>query len=472
MNNQNDSKDDSFRDSISTINKDGKRSWIYALKPKGALYNKRNILSTIYLVVFFYLPFIKVGGEPLFLINIPERKFILFGAIFWPQDLFLFVIGMLTFIVFIVVFTVVFGRVFCGWACPQTIFMEMVFRKLEYWIEGDAPHQKLLNSKPWDADKVIRKSLKVSSFFLVSFLIANTFLAYIISVDNVMDLYREGLSANLGTFISLLIFTTIFFFVYLWFREQVCIVVCPYGRLQGVLLDKNSIVVAYDYLRGEKRSKFKKNETRTAGDCIDCAQCVKVCPTGIDIRNGTQLECVNCTACIDACNHMMKSVGLEEGLIRFDSENGIANKQKLKITSRTIAYSFVLTLLLGILVILLASRSDVETTILRTPGLLYQEQPNDCISNLYNIKLINKTHEYLPVTLRVESGGGQIKMVGNDTIKVEKENAASGEFFVIIDKKSVKSRKTELKIGVYSGDKKIETVKTNFLGPITKTNHN
>lgn len=470
MNNQNDNKEDSFRDSISTINKDGKRSWIYALKPKGSLYNKRNILSTIYLFVFFYLPFIKVGGEPLFLINIPERKFILFGAIFWPQDLFLFVIGMLTFIVFVVVFTVVFGRVFCGWACPQTIFMEMVFRKLEYWIEGDAPHQKLLNKKPWDADKVIRKSLKVSSFFLVSFLIANTFLAYIIGVDNVLGLYTNGLSANLGTFISLLIFTTIFFFVYLWFREQVCIVVCPYGRLQGVLLDKNSIVVAYDYLRGEKRSKFKKNETRTTGDCIDCFQCVKVCPTGIDIRNGTQLECVNCTACIDACNHIMKSIGQEEGLIRFDSENGIANKQKLKITPRTIAYSFVLTALLGVLVILLASRSDVETSILRTPGLLYQEQPNNCVSNLYNIKLINKTHESLPVTLRVESGSGQIKMVGNDTIKVEKENSASGSFFVIIDKKNITNRKTELKIGVYSGDKKIETVKTNFLGTIPKTN--
>ncbi len=463
---------ESFRDSISTINKDGKRSWIYALKPKGALYKKRTILSTIYLILFFYLPFVKVGGEPLFLINITERKFILFGAIFWPQDLFLFVIGMLTFIVFVIVFTVVFGRVFCGWACPQTIFMEMVFRKLEYWIEGDAPYQKHLNSKPWDAEKIIKKSLKVSSFFLVSFLIANTFLAYITGIDSVFELYRDGLPANLGTFISLLIFTTIFFFVYLWFREQVCIVVCPYGRLQGVLLDKNSIVVAYDYLRGESRAKFKKNENRTAGDCIDCSQCIKVCPTGIDIRNGTQLECVNCTACIDACNHMMKSVGLEEGLIRLDSENGIANKEKLKITSRTIAYSFVLTLLIGILVILLASRSDVETTILRTPGLLYQEQPNNGISNLYNIELINKTHEFLPVTLKVESGSGQIKMVGKDTIYVEKENAASGEFFVIIDKNSVKNRKTELKIGVYSGDKKIETVKTNFLGPITKSNKN
>ncbi|MGZ4047803.1 MAG: cytochrome c oxidase accessory protein CcoG [Bacteroidia bacterium] len=444
---------------------------MYAQKPKGKLYNKRTILSIIYLLVFFSLPFIKVGGEPLFLADIPERKFILFGAIFWPQDLFLFVLGMLTFIVFIVLFTVIFGRVFCGWACPQTIFMEMVFRKIEYWIEGDAAHQKVLNKKKWDTEKIIKKSSKISIFFIVSFIIANTFLAYIISMDEVLDLYKEGLAKNLGTFISLLIFTTVFFFVYLWFREQVCIVVCPYGRLQGVLLDRNSIIVAYDYVRGETRGKFKKNEIRMKGDCIDCAQCVKVCPTGIDIRNGTQLECINCTACIDACDHMMESVGLQKGLIRFDSENGIANKQKLKVTARMIAYSSVLVLLLGILVTLLLSRTDVEATIMRTPGMLYQEQANNCVSNLYNIKLVNKTHIALPVTLKIESDSGQIKMVGKDLINVGKENVASSEFFIILNRDKIKNRKTKLLIGVYSNGKKIETVKTNFLGPVAQITH-
>ncbi|MGZ4033962.1 MAG: cytochrome c oxidase accessory protein CcoG [Bacteroidia bacterium] len=462
---------ESFRDSIATINEEGKRAWIYAQKPKGKLYNKRTILSIIYLLVFFSLPFIKVGGEPLFLADIPERKFILFGAIFWPQDLFLFVLGMLTFIVFIVLFTVIFGRVFCGWACPQTIFMEMVFRKIEYWIEGDAAHQKVLNKKKWDTEKIIKKSSKISIFFIVSFIIANTFLAYIISMDEVLDLYKEGLAKNLGTFISLLIFTTVFFFVYLWFREQVCIVVCPYGRLQGVLLDRNSIIVAYDYVRGETRGKFKKNEIRMKGDCIDCAQCVKVCPTGIDIRNGTQLECINCTACIDACDHMMESVGLQKGLIRFDSENGIANKQKLKVTARMIAYSSVLVLLLGILVTLLLSRTDVEATIMRTPGMLYQEQANNCVSNLYNIKLVNKTHIALPVTLKIESDSGQIKMVGKDLINVGKENVASSEFFIILNRDKIKNRKTKLLIGVYSNGKKIETVKTNFLGPVAQITH-
>jgi cytochrome c oxidase accessory protein FixG len=266
-----------------------------------------------------------------------------------------------------------------------------------------------------------------------------------------------------------LIFTGVFFGVYVWFREQVCIVVCPYGRLQGVLMDKNSIVVAYDYLRGEPRSKIKKNEVRATGDCIDCFQCVKVCPTGIDIRNGTQLECVNCTACIDVCDHMMESVGLEKGLIRYDSENGIANNQKLKVTSRIVAYSIVLVILLGILTTLLASRTDVETSILRTPGMLFQEQPNNCVSNLYNIKLVNKTRDDLPITLKIESDSGQIKMVGKEIIAVGKENIASSEFFIILNKNSIKKRKTELQIGVYYNGKKIETVKTSFLGPIFKS---
>ncbi len=363
-------KDESFRDSIATI-KDGKRAWIYAKKPKGKLYNKRTVLSFIYLIVFTIIPFIKVSGEPFFLIDVPDRKFILFGAIFWPQDTFLFVLAMLTFIVFIVLFTVVFGRIFCGWACPQTIFMEMIFRKIEYWIEGDANHQKALNKQPYNTEKTIKKTLKISAFFIAAYIITNFFLSYIIGMDAVLATYSD-LSANSGTLVALVIFATIFFLVYLWFREQVCIVVCPYGRLQGVLLDRNSIIVAYDYIRGEVRGRFKKNEVRTKGDCIDCEQCVKVCPTGIDIRNGTQLECINCTACIDACNHMMESVGMPTGLIRFDSENGIANKEKLKITTRIKAYIFVLFLLIVVLLSLLISRSDVSTTILRTPGLLYQ----------------------------------------------------------------------------------------------------
>ncbi|MBX7093645.1 MAG: cytochrome c oxidase accessory protein CcoG [Flavobacteriales bacterium] len=464
---QNDQEpDDSFRDSIGTI-KEGKRNWIYANKPSGWYYNLRKKLSYVYLIVFFTLPFLKLNGNPLLMLNILERKFIIFGFVFWPHDFFIFGIATLTMIVFVVLFTVVFGRLFCGWACPQTIFLELVFRRIEYWIEGDAPHQRALNKMPWNGEKIRKKSLKYSIFFLISFIISNTFLAYIISADKLFQIISEPVGQHLGGFIALLLFTLVFFFVFAWFREQACLIVCPYGRLQGVLLDKNSIVVAYDYVRGEPRHKFKKNEERDKGDCIDCGLCVKVCPTGIDIRNGTQLECTNCTACIDACDHMMESVGLEKGLIRYDSESGIKNKVKLTFTRRILAYSIVLTLLLGFLTFLLVSRSDVEATIVRAQGSLFQEQGPDKISNLYNVKVINKSHKDIPIQLKLEDRTGEIQMVG-DALVCKKESNAVGTFFLILPKEQITERKTTVKIGIYTGDKKLQTVKTSFLGPIKK----
>jgi len=459
---------ESFRDSIATINTAGKRNWIFPKRPHGKLYKARTVVSWVYLLLFFSLPFVKVNGEPLFLFDILQRKFILFGVVFWPQDFFIFGIGMLTFIVFIVLFTVVFGRVFCGWACPQTIFMEMVFRKIEYWIEGDSEHQKKLALQKWNTEKVTRRALKYGVFFLLSVLIANTFLSYVIGVDEVLKIASEPISQHVGGFTALIVFSLVFFGVYAWFREQVCLIVCPYGRLQGVMLDPNSIVVAYDHVRGEPREKIHRLEKlNTHGDCIDCALCVKVCPTGIDIRNGTQLECVSCTACIDACDEVMEKTHRPKGLIRYASENGIKNKVPLKLTGRIKAYSVVLVLLIGVLATLIATRSDVDATVLRAGGELFQEQPNNCISNLYTVRVINKTRRDIPVTFKVESGDGEINMVGKP-MTVGKESKSETEFFIVHDRSKIVSRKTKLKIGVYSGDKKIETVSTTFLGPVSK----
>lgn len=438
--------------------------WIYPTKPKGKLYDLRKYLSYVYLVVFFGLPFIKVAGDPLFMFNIVERKFVLFGMIFWPQDFFIFGLGMLIFIVFIALFTVIFGRVFCGWACPQTIFMELLFRRIEYWIIGDANQQKALKKMPWNGNKIGRVTLKYILFFALSFIIANTFLAYVIGLDEVVKIATEPLHKHRAGFVSLLIFTGVFFFIYSWFREQVCIIMCPYGRMQGVLLDQESIVVAYDYVRGEPRHKFRKNDI-SKGDCIDCGLCVKVCPTGIDIRNGTQLECVNCTACIDACDFMMESVKRPAGLIRFDSEKGIAEKKKLRFTTRMKAYSAVLLVLIGLEAALLSTRSDYDATILRAKGLLYQEQPDEQVSNLYTIKLVNKTRDSFPVTLKVENLNGRVEVMGKG-LTTKKEDVSQGEFFVYLDKADIRTRKTKLEIGIYSNNKRIKVVKTSFLGPV------
>ncbi len=456
---------DSFRDKVATVDKKGKRIWVFPQRPEGKMHDLRKLVTAIYLVIFFGLPFIKVNGHPVFLINILERRFILFGQIFWPQDFFIFALGMVVFIVFIALFTVVFGRVFCGWACPQTVFMEMLFRKIEYWIDGNAAEQKLLANGPWNAKKITKRLGKWIAFWSLSFLIANTFLAYIIGVDELKKMMNEPLSMHMGTFTALAVFTTVFFFVYLWMREQICTVICPYGRMQGVLLDRDSVIVAYDFGRGEPRGKFHKNEERAIGDCIDCAQCVKVCPTGIDIRHGTQLECINCTACIDACDRMMEAVGLPKGLVRYASEANIAEKRKWRFTWRMKAYSVVMCLLLGVLVWLLASRTDVGVSLLRTPGQLYQEQPNGQMSNLYNYKMLNKTFKDKELTLKPDNFTGNIKLVGETRLIVPKDGTITGTMFVYVDNADVKGRKTELHIGVYENGKRISTIATSFLGP-------
>ena len=480
--------DQSFRDSVATISSDGHRNFINPKKPKGRLFNLRTRFSIFYLTVFFTLPFIKLHGEPLFMLNIIERKFIIFGMMFWPQDFFIFGIAMLTFVVFVILFTVVFGRVFCGWACPQTIFMEMVFRKIEYWIDGDSGRQKQLREMPWNGMKIRKRTLKFVLFFLMSFIIANFFLAYLIGMDTLLG-YMQHPADNVGTLISLMIFTTVFFFVYWWFREQVCIVVCPYGRLQGVLLDKNSIVVAYDDKRGEPRGKLKKEEDHDCkctdckeegacksiaakfevlipqGDCIDCHACVRVCPTGIDIRNGTQLECVNCTACIDACDAIMVGIHKPKGLIRYASENSIAKGTKLKFTARIKGYTAVLALLLALLAFLMVSRTDLDATLMRTAGMTYSSLPDGRIANLYSLKLANKTHKDIPFSLRLENIAGEITIVGSSSLIVKKEDYSNLQFFVKLKPADVKSWKTILNIGLYEDGKKLKTVTAKFIGP-------
>lgn len=458
----------SFRDRIATVDAKGKRKWVFAQKPKGRFYNIRTIVSYGFFIIFFTLPFIHIDGRPLFLFNVVQAKFILFGKVFWPQDFFIFGLTMITFIVFIVLFTAAFGRLFCGWVCPQTVFMEMFFRKLEYFIEGDAAQQRALSHGPWNSNKIIRKTLKHVVFYLMSFVIANFFLSYIIGVKELWKIITEPVSEHIGGLFALAIFSAVFYAVYAFFREQACTVVCPYGRLQSVLLDKNSMIVAYDYKRGEPRGKYDKRAERNIGDCIDCFQCVRVCPTGIDIRNGTQLECVNCTACIDACDDVMTRIQKPKGLIRYASENGIANHEKLHYTTRMKMYTVLLGILLSILGFLLFTRKDVDTTIMRTPGQLFQERGTDSISNLYNIKVANKTIKEVPLQLKLENANGSIEIIGSHhIIDVQKEGQGAGSFFIILPKSAIHERKSTLRIGVYEGDKKLDVIKTSFLGPVT-----
>ena len=469
--------DEEYRDSIATVDERGKRIWMYPKKPSGYFHNKRVWVAIALLTIFFSGPFIRINEQPLLLLNLFERKFIIFGQPFWPQDFFLLALTLITFFVFVIFFTVAFGRLWCGWACPQTLFMEMVFRKIEYWIEGDAPAQRRLNAAPWTMEKILKKGAKQVIFILIAVLIAHVAMSYLIGTEQVKEIISQSPSAHLSGFIGLTAFTAIFYGVFAYFREQACIAVCPYGRLQGVLLTKESLVVAYDWLRGEPRGKIKKHpvtsEVKT-GDCIDCKLCIHVCPTGIDIRNGTQLECVNCTACIDACDEVMVKTGKPTGLIRYASFNGIKDGVQRIFTGRVIGYSVVLTALISLLSFFIFTRADIETTVLRAPGTLYTRTDDGKITNVYQIEFVNKTFRDIELDLRIELPvQADLQKVGDQSNLVPKEGMLKGMFIVKIPADEVRSIKMSIDLGVYdvsdpSAKRKIETVRARFVGPIQK----
>jgi cytochrome c oxidase accessory protein FixG len=459
-----------FRDHLATADKEGRRLWLYPKKPHGPFYRARTWLTWLLLAVMFGGPFIKINGNPLLMINVVERRFSVLGVIFWPQDNLVFALGFLLFLMGIAVFTAAFGRLWCGFTCPQTVLMEMVFRKIEYWIEGDSEAQKALSHASWTINKIVKRLSKHTIFILLSLVIGNTLLAYIIGIDDLKRIIADNPLHHLSGLTFMVLFTLIFYGIFARFREQACTFICPYGRFQSTLIDENTIVVAYDHKRGEKRGHLRRSETieqraaRKTGDCIDCFKCVSVCPTGIDIRNGTQMECVNCTACIDECDDVMDKIGRPRGLIRFASLNGIETGQKLRITPRIIGYSLILLLLGAGLATLLLTRSEVDTTLLRAPGALFQSSPEGKISNLYLLKLTNKTRQEIPIQLKLESLLGELTVLGGQLhLPAEKQTEAS--VLIEITPERLKSGNTPLRVGVYAGPKKIETLKTIFIGP-------
>jgi polyferredoxin len=420
----------SFRDRPTTFSKEGKRVILFPKMPQGKLYNIRRAIAWVLLAFLYAAPFLKFRGEPLIFLNFLERKFVLFGNTFYPQDFHLLVLAVIALVVFIVMFTVIYGRIFCGWVCPQTIFMEFLYRPIEYLIDGNSDQQKRLAQQNLNVAKALKRILKHSIYLVVSF-------------------------------VTILTFTGAHYFVFAWFREQVCTVVCPYGRLQGVMLDVNTIQVAYDYKRGEPRGKGGDGKH---GDCINCRKCVAVCPTGIDIRNGTQLECINCTACIDACNAVMGIMNRPTGLIRFASEKSISEGVKIRFNARVIAYSLVLLALLSVIVYLFSVRGNVETNIIRAQGTLFQEYGPDSYSNLYNIEMVNKTNSQVTIELKLLAPQGEIIVMG-DSLKAAKDEVAQRNLLIVLKKTEVKASNNHLEIGVYESGKLIDKISSTFVGP-------
>ena len=456
----------SFRDELSIVSGEGKRQWIYPKQPRGPYTRMRTIVSALLLVILVVTPFLSFNGHPVMLFDVLGRKFILFGVIFGPHDGPLLGLALITLAVFIILFTAVFGRLFCGWICPQTVFMEMVFRRIDYWVEGDHRAQRRLNESAWTSRKLLRKGTKYTLYGLLSFGVANILLGWVIGGEALLRLVTDDPSRHVGGLTALLAVTGGFYWVFAWFREQACILVCPYGRLQGVLLDPHSIVIAYDHVRGEPRGRLRRGRTRTEGDCIDCKLCVDVCPTGIDIRDGTQLECVNCTACIDACDEVMEKIGRPRRLIRYDSATGITSGKQRIWTPRVIGYSAVLSVLLALLVVLLANRSEIDVTILRTPGMFYQDQPDGRVSNIYDVSVLNKTFDRVAVDLRLRGARGELRLIG-DPLAPEPQEVAQGKVMVVLERTALGGLSTPVVIEVSARGRPVATVSTTFLGPGT-----
>jgi cytochrome c oxidase accessory protein FixG len=421
---------DDANDVRGSILADGKRKRIVVADVKGRFHTARNIVIAALLVFAAALPWIPIHGAPAVFLDIEHRKFFLFGATFNAQDAWL-VFFLLSGTGFALVYaTAIAGRAWCGWACPQTVFLDGVYRRIERWIEG--PRNKHLQR---DASasfaRTWRKIVKHLAFAIVSVVVAHVFLSYFVSLRAMFHMVRQNPAAHPEAFAWATGMSALFYVNFALFREQFCVVLCPYGRLQSVLLDDDSLVVGYDEKRGEPRGKKKKGDTSSeVGDCVDCHRCVVVCPTGIDIRDGLQLDCVACTACIDACDEVMERLDRPRGLIRYDSPHGLAGEPTRFFRPRILLYTGLLVVGAVVAGLALRSRTDFEATVTRLPGAPYTLD-GDSVRNGFDVHLINKTGDHQAFDLQVEAPPGGAVVLPMSHIELESMAQAHTSIFVV-----------------------------------------
>lgn len=381
------------RERMTTIREDGSRNFLRPADVSGMWTLLRRLSALLLIAVYVALPWIKINGNPAVLMDVAARRFHFFGITLAANDLWLifFLLTGTGFALFFV--TAVLGRGWCGWACPQTVFLEHVYRRFERWFEGPVSQQKRLDKQPWNAEKVLRRGGKHIVFILLSAIVAHIFLSYFISVETLFAWMQGNPSEHIHAFIFVFIFTAILYFNFAWFREQLCLIICPYGRLQSALIDDDSVVIGYDERRGEPRGKATDPN---AGDCIDCYRCVDVCPTGIDIRQGLQMECIGCSNCIDACNDIMRKLGRDPGLVRYDSLSGLAGGKRRFLRPRVFLYLFLMFLGLGVMAYSSMQLKPVSVSVTRMTGTPFFVT-DDNIRNQFQLRLINKRNAPIPL---------------------------------------------------------------------------
>jgi len=456
-----------FRDALASIHKDGRRKWVYARQPSGRYYHARTLVSLALLAFLVAAPFVSFRGQPLVLLNVLERRFVLLGIVFWPQDFHLVVLVALAAIVTLALSTATVGRVWCGWLCPQTVFMEMVFRRLEYWIDGSAESQVRRDAAPWTAAAWVRAAFKHALFFAIAFAIANLFLAYVIGAGPLWAIVTDPPSQHLAGLVAITIFSLLFYGVFARFREQACTLACPYGRVMSSLIDRHTVTVTYDAVRGEPRGRLSRDATgaATSGDCVDCARCVTVCPTGIDIRNGIQLECVNCTACMDACDAVMRQLQRPTGLIALTSHETVRTRRRSWLTPRVAAYAAVWAMLVAIVVVLLVRRRDVDVLILRQPGTLFATLDNGAIANFYTVQVLNRSPRAHVLDYRVVAPAGARIVPLGPIGQVAERGQIESRLLVQLPRQALQAGATPLRFEVRTGGALLATIDSSFLGP-------
>lgn len=439
---------------LSTLNDDGSRRWIRPRLSPGKFLNWRRAVAYILIATYSLLPFIPINGKPAMLLDIRTREFTFFGKTFLPTDTLLF--GLFMIMVFFTIFlvTALFGRVWCGWMCPQTVYMEFLYRPIERLFIGGPGRKKPKNIG-------LRRVLMYVAYFAISLHLAQTFLSYFVGASTVNDWIFGSPFNHPVAFLIVAVTTGLMMFDFAFFREQVCCVVCPYARMQGALTDQDSLIVTYDKGRGEPRGK-KRRKTQedtdssdvplpVLGDCIDCTMCVQTCPTGIDIRMGPQLECIGCAQCIDACNTIMDKIGRPRGLIRYSSENAVRGNVRHLIRPRIVVYPAILLLVFAGFLYVLSTKGTSEVWIGREAGLPFYTLPSGEITNQLRTRITNRSEEPTEYTLTITDPAGVHVGDGYGVLIVEPGKEGSQKFPIVADPQVFTSGQIEITITISDG---------------------
>ncbi len=451
------------------MNEDGSRRWLRPRLSHGRWLSARRTVGYALMAIYLAIPWLRMNGKPLILLDAPHRQFTLFGYTFLPTDTLLLMLLLGTIIITVFLLTALFGRVWCGWGCPQTIWMEFLFRPIERFIEG-GPSGSIAIDKSGSHLRP-RRIAKFAAYFVVAAILGNTFLAYFVGVDALRTWVTHPPAAHPSAFAVMAVTTALVFADFSYFREQTCTIACPYGRWQSALLDKSSLIVAYDFNRGEPRARGTKRRAATSGDCIDCGNCVTTCPTGIDIRDGLQMECIHCTQCMDACDAVMEKIGKPRGLIRYSSLEILAGARRHTLRPRTVLYPGALALFLGTFVYQLSTKDTADVVLLRGEGAPFTREADGSVANQLRVKISNRTardHEY---RLEITGADGGRAVIPVNPFPVHAGATDVTSLFVLMPDSAFHEGEHRVAIAVTDGDRFSATYAWRLLGPTGEREH-